>query len=169
MYDVKITGGTVVDATGAERFDGDVAVKDGVIVDVARGRLEGDAAETIDADQWTVGRYRRDRPLHRIAFDDGERSTVYVSSTNGQVVLRTTATQRFWNWFGAIPHWFYISALRSDGALWSKTVIWASILGTFLTVLGLYLGIAQFQRGKDGKRPPRRNHDFALAHFWMFH
>jgi len=114
------------------------------------------AAETVDEDQWTVGRYRRDRPLHRFTFDDPERSTIYVSSTSGQIVLRTTATQRFWNWLGAIPHWFYLAGLRNDGPLWSATVIWASILGTFLTVLGLYLGIAQFRRGKDGKLSPYR-------------
>jgi hypothetical protein len=114
------------------------------------------SAATIDEDQWTVGRYRRDRPLHRLTFDDPERSTIYVSSTSGQVVLRTTSMQRFWNWLGAIPHWFYLTALRSDGPLWSETVIWASILGTFLTVLGLYLGIAQFRRGKDGKFSPYR-------------
>ena len=37
MYDLKITGGTIVDGTGAARFVGDVAVKDGVIVAVSHG------------------------------------------------------------------------------------------------------------------------------------
>ena len=36
MYDLKITGGTIVDGTGADRFVGDVAVKDGVIVAVSQ-------------------------------------------------------------------------------------------------------------------------------------
>jgi len=47
MFDLKITGGTIVDGTGAERFVGDVAVRDGLIVAV--GEVDGDAVETIDA------------------------------------------------------------------------------------------------------------------------
>ncbi len=54
MFDLKITGGTVVDGTGADRFDADVAAKDGKIVEVRRRGpgdppLHGEAAETIDA------------------------------------------------------------------------------------------------------------------------
>ncbi len=49
MYDLKIANGTIVDGSGADRFTGDVAVKDGVIVAVAPSGLEGEAAETIDA------------------------------------------------------------------------------------------------------------------------
>ena len=54
MFDLKITGGTVVDGTGADRFAADVAIKDGRIIEVRRRRpgsppLEGEAAETIDA------------------------------------------------------------------------------------------------------------------------
>mgnify|MGYP002715375344 FL=1 len=54
MFDLKITGGTVVDGTGADRFTADVAIKDGKIVEVHRRGpndpvLPGDSAETIDA------------------------------------------------------------------------------------------------------------------------
>ena len=102
-------------------------------------------AEQAHADQWTIGRLDRDRPLFRFAFDDPERTNIYVSGTTGQVVHWTTKTQRFWNWLGAIPHWMYFIHLRSNAALWSKVVIWTSILGTFLTLIGLYVGIAQFK------------------------
>src|SRR5262249_45631342 len=74
----------------------------------------------------------------------------------GQVVHWVTATQRFWNWLGAIPHWLYFSDLRSNVVLWSQIVIWASIVGTFLTVLGLCLGIAQFRRGSGNELSPYR-------------
>ncbi|NQU72595.1 MAG: amidohydrolase family protein, partial [Rhodospirillales bacterium] len=46
-YDLKITGGTIVDGTGADRYQGDVGIKDGVVV--ALGDASGDAAKVIDA------------------------------------------------------------------------------------------------------------------------
>ena len=54
MYDMKITGGTVVDGTGVDRFLADVGIADGRIVEVRRREptdpgLDGEARETIDA------------------------------------------------------------------------------------------------------------------------
>ncbi|HQS97542.1 MAG: amidohydrolase [Novosphingobium sp. 17-62-19] len=46
-YDLIIRNGTIVDGTGAPRFAGDVAVKDGLVAAV--GTVRGDAADEIDA------------------------------------------------------------------------------------------------------------------------
>src|SRR5262245_40909367 len=48
VLDLLITGGTVVDGTGAAARTADVGVRDGVIVAV--GRVGGAARRTIDAD-----------------------------------------------------------------------------------------------------------------------
>ncbi|SEO48689.1 N-acyl-D-amino-acid deacylase family protein [Trujillonella endophytica] len=48
MYDTVIRGGTVVDGTGAAAYRADVAVQDGVIVEI--GRVTSPARESIDAD-----------------------------------------------------------------------------------------------------------------------
>ena len=47
MFDLKITGGTIVDGTGRPGFVGEVAIQDGVIVAV--GHVDGGATEVIDA------------------------------------------------------------------------------------------------------------------------
>lgn len=114
----------------------------------------GLGVEYTDIDQWTVGRLARDRPFYRVLFDDSEATNIYVSGKSGQVVLWTTEAQRFWNWFGTIPHFLYFTKLRSNVALWSQVVIWTATLGTFLTVFGLCLGIVRFRSG--GKLSPYR-------------
>ena len=48
MFDLKITNGTIVDGTGAPRFVGDIAIQNGVVVEIG-SELSGDARETIDA------------------------------------------------------------------------------------------------------------------------
>ena len=48
MFDLKVTGGTVVDGTGGPRYPADVAIADGRIVAVGPA-IDGEAVETIDA------------------------------------------------------------------------------------------------------------------------
>jgi uncharacterized iron-regulated membrane protein len=138
--------------------DADMARK--VALQAAKGMI-GQAASIVDHeqapyDQFTLGQAARDRPFHRFTFDDPDRTAIYVSGTTGRVVTWTTASHRFWNWLGTIPHFLYFQSLRVQQELWNQTLIWTSLLGTFLTVVGLGLGVAQFGRGKGGKLSPYR-------------
>jgi hypothetical protein len=115
-------------------------------------------AERIQMDQWTIG--LAGRQLFRFMFGDAERTTIYVSAETGEVVRWTTATQRFWNWFGAIPHWLYFADLRvNHSTLWSVILASGATLGTGLTALGLYLGITQF-------KPRAEISPFRGWHYW---
>lgn len=115
----------------------------------SRGGTPKLSVRAITNDQWTVtGQFRGHAPLYKISADDAAGTELYISSVTGQVVQDTTRYERVWNWFGAIPHWLYFKQLRENGPLWSKIVIYGSLLGAFLTVIGLYIGIVQFGRGK---------------------
>ncbi len=48
MFDLKISNGNIVDGSGKAAYAGDIAVKDGKIA--ALGHVDGEAAETVDAD-----------------------------------------------------------------------------------------------------------------------
>jgi uncharacterized iron-regulated membrane protein len=130
------------------------------IAEITADRVIGGApailpSEKIETDQWTVGDNGVNRrPFYRFTFEDADDTQLYVSGVTGEVVVWTTREQRFWNWLGAIPHWLYFTELRRNGQLWGHIIIWSSLLGTFLTLIGLYLGIARFKTGRDGALSP---------------
>lgn len=97
-----------------------------------------------ERDEFSVG--MRGGPFWHVGLNDPEDTTLYISSKTGDVRQRTTASLRLWTWVGAIPHWLYFSELRQDGKLWGDVVIYTSLAGSFLTALGLFVGIRQFRR-----------------------
>jgi uncharacterized iron-regulated membrane protein len=111
--------------------------------------------ERIAYDQWTVqGGHGPDRPLFHYALNDARGTELYVSAITGKAVQQTTARQRFWNRLGAVPHWLYFTTLRARGELWSQVVIWTSVLGSFLTLTGIYAGLKQLRRRSGGRWIP---------------
>jgi uncharacterized iron-regulated membrane protein len=119
-------------------------------------------AEEIDRDQWTVSEaFNHDRPLHRVALNDAQGTELYVSSKTGTVVQLTTRTQRLWNWVGTVPHWLYPTLLRRHAGAWTQTVIWLSLAGVFLTVMGLYIGIVKWRAMHGASLSPYRG-----VHLW---
>ena len=109
----------------------------------------------IDKDQWTVsGEFNSARPLYHFSLGDGPGTELYVSSRSGRAVQMTTAKERFWNWLGAVPHWLYFTELRQRPRIWSQVVIYTSLLGCFLTAVGIYLGVRQLAARPAGRWSP---------------
>jgi hypothetical protein len=116
-----------------------------------------------ERDQWTVtGQFRRHAPLYKVSFADDRGTVLYVSGATGEVVQDTSSHERFWNWLGSVPHWLYFTALRELQPLWYNVVVYASLLGVFLTATGMYVGLRMYGRGK--RKSPFRG--LALWHHW---
>lgn len=100
-----------------------------------------------EPDQWTMI-LSRSLPLERFDVDDGRGTRVYFSLRTGRVELVTDRADRMLAWAGAIPHWFYFTPLRLNQPAWYWTVVWVSVVGCLLAVLGLILAFTQFRRSK---------------------
>ena len=113
-----------------------------------------------EPDQWTLVERGR-LPLHQLRVADAAGTVLYVSPRTGEVVLETNRRSRALAWLGAIPHWFYFTALRTNQPLWSAVVVWTATLGCLLAVLGLVLGVTQFRwrtrsnAARSGRAGPR--------------
>lgn len=96
----------------------------------------------VERDQWTVHqRFDPARPFHRIALGDAAGTELYIARATGEIVLDTTRHERFWNWFGAIPHWIYFTPIRAQRDLWRDVVLWLSGIGIAGAVTGLTVGL----------------------------
>ena len=102
------------------------------------------AGTLTEPDQWTLVE-RGELPLHRFVIDDEAGTELYVSPRTAEVVMLTTRRSRALAWIGAIPHWFYFTALRGNQPRWYDVVVWTSILGCLLAVIGLVLAVTQFR------------------------
>lgn len=96
-----------------------------------------------EPDQWTL-QARQLMPMHRFALDDDDDTRLYVSEVTGDVVLRTTARERFWAYLGPVIHWIYFTPLRKDGPLWNDVIVWSSSIGCVMCASGLIWGLMRF-------------------------
>jgi hypothetical protein len=94
-------------------------------------------------DQWTLETIRQ-LPMHRIALGDTDDTRLYVSASNGDIVLKTTASSRRWAYPGAILHWIYLTPIRRHGEAWAQFIIWTSVAGTVTCIAGLTWGIWRY-------------------------
>jgi uncharacterized iron-regulated membrane protein len=145
-----VTGASGVRAVHADD-QANAAVKSGAlalsIADAAAHRRGLNATQAAvvavaDYDQWTVPNgFDRHRPLYRIALNDDAGTEFYISSVTGEVVLDTTGHERAWNYVGSVTHWIYPTILRSQWALWDKTVWTLSLVALIVAISGSALGL----------------------------
>jgi hypothetical protein len=113
------------------------------------GTLRYDA-RLADPDQWTL-QNRGDLPLHRIALGDADDTYLYLAERSGEVVVQTDARARRIAYAGAVLHWIYFTPFRRNGVLWAQSIIWLSIAGSVMCLLGLvwgfYTGLRSPYRG----------------------
>lgn len=92
-----------------------------------------------DSDQWTFG-VRRQMPMHRLIVDDDAGTRLYVAENGGDVVMKSTASGRRWGWLGAVLHWLYFTTLRRNADLWNDLIVWTSLAGTVMCLVGIAWG-----------------------------
>ena len=118
--------------------------------EVARRFAEAPASAVVyerrvaEPDQWMLIA-QQFLPAHKLRVSDGAGTEVYVEQRTAEVAMVTTRRSRALAWVGAIPHWFYLPALRIDRPLWEAVIVWTSAIGCLIAITGLLLGVTQFR------------------------
>lgn len=120
-----------------------------------------DYVELLREDTWTHSRaLDPHRPLHLVAMEDPDRTWLYVSSSTGEVVRDASRTERVWGYVGAWLHFLYFFRDTAVDAYWSDIIIWLSLAGTLLVLVGSVVGVQRWRfatRYGNGSRSPYRN------------
>lgn len=129
----------------------------------ARGFMPNTGAEYIglvSEDAWTHSAALKPyRPLHHVQMQDAAGTTLYVASNTGEVVRDATRLERNWNWVGAWIHWLYPFRGGALDAQWHDIVVYTSIVGTVLALVGMVVGLWRWRfngQYKTGSRSPYR-------------
>jgi hypothetical protein len=105
-------------------------------------------------DQWTINnRFSTSGVLHKIGLGDEAGAQVYIAEATGEIVQKTDRSSRFWGYAGPVMHWFYFTPLRAGQApLWNNLIVYGSLVGCVLCVLGLVIGVYRFSASRRFKR-----------------
>ena len=55
--------------------------------------------------------------------------------------MKTDRQARFWGFWSGVLHSSYFTALRRNGELWNFPVLWGSMVGAFMCLLGIGIGV----------------------------
>jgi hypothetical protein len=105
------------------------------------------SARLIERDQWTVAQgFDPHRPMWLVELGDAADTHIYVARRTGEIVQSTTAFERGWNWLGAIPHWLYLTEIRTNPKFWHQLVVWTSGPALLVGLTGMWVGILRLVR-----------------------
>ena len=119
-------------------------------------------------DQWTL-EINRQLPMHRLALGDPDDSHIYISAASGEVLLKTTAASRRWAYPGAILHWIYLTPIRRHSEGWAQFVIWTSVAGTVMSVVGLLWGLWRYSPRSTYRLKRTPAHSPYAGWMWWHH
>ena len=119
-------------------------------------------------DQWTL-EINRQLPMHRLALGDPDDSHIYISAASGEVLLKTTAASRRWAYPGAILHWIYLTPIRRHSEGWAQLVIWTSVAGTVMSVVGLLWGLWRYSPRSTYRLKRTPAHSPYAGWMWWHH
>lgn len=145
------------DGSSIGELDSSAAIKSAAAFSGRDANQLSTVGEIADVDQWTV--YPSSRvylPFHIISANDPARTNYYVSAGTGTVYLTTTFRGKFLAWCGAIPHWWYITALRSNNSMWHWVLIVASGWGVLMCLFGIAAGVMRYSPSKCYRFPGPR-------------
>jgi len=82
---------------------------------------------------------------------------VYVAEATGEIVMKTDRSSRLWGYAGPVMHWFYFTPLRAGRApLWNNLIVYGSVVGCVLCVLGIVIGLYRFSAARRYKHGASR-------------
>ncbi|HEY5619859.1 MAG TPA: PepSY domain-containing protein [Vicinamibacterales bacterium] len=99
-----------------------------------------------EPDQWTItNRFNATGALHRVSLGDAAGTEIYVAEATGEIAMKTDRSSRFWGYAGPVMHWFYFTPLRwARAPLWNDLIVYGSVIGCVLCVLGIVIGVFRF-------------------------
>jgi hypothetical protein len=87
--------------------------------------------------------------LHHVDLGDAAGTHLYIAEATGEIVQKTDSSSRFWGYLGPVMHWFYFTPLRAErGPLWNGLVVYGSLIGCVLCILGLAIGVYRFSASR---------------------
>lgn len=114
----------------------------------------GTAVSPVDYDQWIVhNRFDLYRPYFRLDANDTVGTQIYLSARTGELLQRTTRSNRAWNWAGAVLHWAYVTPLRASFTAWDRCVWWVSLVCLLVVVAGIALGFIRMAAARRMRSP----------------